>query len=350
MFGEDFLFRTADEVNIKVRLLPTEVRQALARALEADDERDSAIYAEAAKKVKSGSWLDDVPLSTRTLRFTVDKSFDRPWHHLFLETPRAGGAIGFRIWNGDSQDGGNRWIHYRGAMDKRILEKSFVPPTRDRVDEGTYSLGLATDKGAHLILRSAGGPYSGRFGIFEGPGGEWYVSKRGSEGPVQADQFLDVVKTLHVGGATRAIIPYSMEDLAKGYRMVDVEKVQSSYRPARFVAKAEERRYTLGVVYAADELDAHGDYANATELEKAAWRFARVAKVGLMHADGTQGAGQVVENYIYRGPDWEVDGQKVKSGDWLLGVVWTPESWAAIKSGSIRGYSLQGTAAKEPGQ
>ncbi len=136
-------------------------------------------------------------------------------------------------------------------------------------------------------------------------------------------------------------------------------KVAKSIELDRFaVVKAiSEQRYSLGVAYPAKltlkadnlDTDAHGESMSPDELEAAAWRFmADGAKdSGLMHKDGTDGAGKVVESYIYRGPTWKVDDQTVEAGDWLLGVLWDAPSWDAIKRGDLTGYSLQGLAARE---
>jgi hypothetical protein len=116
------------------------------------------------------------------------------------------------------------------------------------------------------------------------------------------------------------------------------------------VKAEEERRYTLTVAYPADKADVtvaadgHRDFASKAAVEDAAWNFMKSPQIGLWHADGTEGAGQVVESYIYRGADWDVGGQVVKAGDWLLGVVWTPETWALVKEGKIGGVSMQGGA------
>jgi len=125
-----------------------------------------------------------------------------------------------------------------------------------------------------------------------------------------------------------------------------------------FIAKKSDRfpqRYTLSVVYPANQVDAHGDTMTQDELEKAAWRFMSKdsvsRRVGLMHKDGTTGAGTVVESFIYRGDPWTVKDlggtkQTVNSGDWLMGIVWDPDVFAAIESGEITGLSLQGLAAR----
>jgi hypothetical protein len=117
------------------------------------------------------------------------------------------------------------------------------------------------------------------------------------------------------------------------------------------VLAVPERRYTLGLVYKANTLDAHREFMTAEDLEEAAWDYATTSReVGIFHADGTGGSGTVVESYIYRGPDWLItsaaDGSTVliKAGDWLMGVLWSLGAWALIKSGRINGLSMQGLA------
>jgi Putative phage serine protease XkdF len=118
------------------------------------------------------------------------------------------------------------------------------------------------------------------------------------------------------------------------------------------VLKADSaKRYTLSVGYPADTpdkavaRDGHLDFANAEEVEKAAWGYLRnYREVGAMHADGTEGAGELVESYIYRGPDWQTGDQVVKSGDWLIGVIWDEPTWDAIQKGELGGTSMQGGA------
>ena len=123
------------------------------------------------------------------------------------------------------------------------------------------------------------------------------------------------------------------------------------------VAKSDdERKYTLTVAYPADSpdvsraRDGFQDFASVGAVEKAAWSYMEKARnVGLMHAEGTDGAGTVVESYIYRGPDWHIQApngsdQVIKAGDWLIGIKWGQDAWNMIKSGEIGGVSMQGAA------
>lgn len=124
------------------------------------------------------------------------------------------------------------------------------------------------------------------------------------------------------------------------------------------VKSTDELRYTLTVAYPADKADtavaADGfrDFASKGAVRDAAWSYlTKSRQVGLGHKDGTDGAGEIVESFLWPGDDWTVkaaDGTEhvVKQGDWLIGTVWSPEAWDMIKSGEIGGVSMQGSAAR----
>jgi hypothetical protein len=110
------------------------------------------------------------------------------------------------------------------------------------------------------------------------------------------------------------------------------------------------QRYSLAVAYPANRSDRHMEYMRPDQVESAAWEYlAKRRDIGVAHADGTSGAGRLVESYIYRGPDWRMtaaDGREVviKSGDWLIGVLWAPAVWDLIEKGRFTGVSIQGSA------
>jgi hypothetical protein len=116
---------------------------------------------------------------------------------------------------------------------------------------------------------------------------------------------------------------------------------------------SDPQRYVLGFGYQAGPdpriakgADGGRDYFTPEELEKAAWAFMKSQRtVGINHEDGTEGAAEVTESYIWRGPDWDLgDGVVVKSGDWLIGCILDEPSWELYKSGQITGFSPQGSA------
>ena len=114
----------------------------------------------------------------------------------------------------------------------------------------------------------------------------------------------------------------------------------------------DELQYTLVCVYPADKADVavaadgHRDFASKTAVRDAAWNFLRKGgKVGLAHEDGTDGAGTIVESFLWPGDDWATkSGYVVKEGDWMAGIVWDDPSWELVKQGKIGGVSMQGSA------
>jgi len=112
-----------------------------------------------------------------------------------------------------------------------------------------------------------------------------------------------------------------------------------------------EQRYFLAVAWQAGRdpaiqrgADGRRDFATAESIERAAWRFMKSRDLGLMHQDGTLGHVELVESYIYRGPDWaQDDGTVIKAGDWLIGgIALDDQTWRDMKAGRYTGVSVQG--------
>lgn len=133
--------------------------------------------------------------------------------------------------------------------------------------------------------------------------------------------------------------------------------IMEQNKPPAPLAKGTEQRYVLGVAYQSgpDPLiktgaDGSRDYFPPDELEAAAWQFMKSREAGLFHADATNAPDildhvEVVESYIYRGPDWELPNkQVVKAGDWLIGAIVDEPTWNLVKTGKITGWSPQGVA------
>lgn len=134
------------------------------------------------------------------------------------------------------------------------------------------------------------------------------------------------------------------------------ETIETDSLGGLVVKSQDEQRYTLSVAYPANRADigraqdGFRDAAGTRAVELAAWEYlTKSPHVGLWHQEGTQGSGRVCESYIYRGPDWTIkaaDGseQLIKAGDWLMGIIWEPNSWDLVKQGLIGGVSPQGSA------
>ncbi|MFC1716895.1 XkdF-like putative serine protease domain-containing protein [Candidatus Poribacteria bacterium] len=113
----------------------------------------------------------------------------------------------------------------------------------------------------------------------------------------------------------------------------------------RVIAKSDDdERIAVGIVYEPDETDAHGDYSTEAEIRMAAWDFMENGQVFKMNHQGVPIAAKVLESYVTPA-DFTLDNEKVKKGTWLLTTrVLDDEIWSQIKSGSITGYSMAGTA------
>lgn len=120
------------------------------------------------------------------------------------------------------------------------------------------------------------------------------------------------------------------------------------------VTKAlDEERYTFGPLYTPGEVDEHGEFTKALELQRATWNYVRSGQrtIHKQH-DVTKAIGEVVEiaHWPYEHeielmlPGREVRKALMPAGTVYAGVIWTPEAWPLVKGGAITGYSMGGRA------
>ncbi|MEX0134928.1 hypothetical protein MRBLBA71_001465 [Bacillus nitratireducens] len=114
----------------------------------------------------------------------------------------------------------------------------------------------------------------------------------------------------------------------------------------------EEQKLVYGVVYepgSADNPethDSHGDFMEASDIEKSAHNFIlKYRNIDTQH-DFNAGAGEVVESYIAPA-DMEVNDETIIKGSWVLVTKATEEIWESIQKGNYTGYSLAGVAETE---
>lgn len=127
------------------------------------------------------------------------------------------------------------------------------------------------------------------------------------------------------------------------------------------VTKSEdEKRYTLGPLYAPDRKDAHGEWTDSDTLQNAVWEYVRESsdkgrRLNLQHGDfGDITVGEWVEvmawPYEHEITLKQADGTEVQqtmpAGTVYLGVVWDEAAWPEVKKGNLSGYSLGGMAVK----
>ena len=111
----------------------------------------------------------------------------------------------------------------------------------------------------------------------------------------------------------------------------------------KIIAKDAEHHFLTGIVYEPLAEDAHGNFMTEEEITKAAYYFAKSgAKIDLQHSFEPLDSATVVESWIAKA-DFDVDGQTIKKGTWLMTVELTDEKlWAAVEKGEITGFSMGG--------
>ena len=112
-----------------------------------------------------------------------------------------------------------------------------------------------------------------------------------------------------------------------------------------------EERFVFGVVLEPDVVDTQKDTYSAAEVRKAAHRFMEAhAQLGKQHAEIVTGKLKILESYVAP-VDFAVGSEVVKAGTWMLAIrVVDDELWTAVKSGSFTGFSIGGTAIRQPDQ
>lgn len=154
---------------------------------------------------------------------------------------------------------------------------------------------------------------------------------------------------------TEATFRLRIEVEPEGAPLVFSEGDKRSEMAGIVIKSNEEQRYVLMVAYASMKKDAgvaqdgFTDFGRPAVVEKACFQFMRKGcKLGMWHETGYD-PGEVVENYIYRGPTWIIKGddgteQTIEPGDWLCGMILKPEVFEMYKKGLISGASPQGKA------
>lgn len=115
-------------------------------------------------------------------------------------------------------------------------------------------------------------------------------------------------------------------------------------KEVKIITKSEDtQQLVYGIVYEPGVEDAHGDMMVAEEIEKAAHQFLKDARNMDTQHDFVSGAGEVVESYVAP-TDFEINGETIVKGSWILVTKATDEIWGQIQKGEITGYSMAGTA------
>lgn len=117
----------------------------------------------------------------------------------------------------------------------------------------------------------------------------------------------------------------------------------------------EEQKFTLGPWYIPNREDAHGEWSDADELQKALWDYVRLGNrdIRLQHNTDIV-AGEWVEAMSFPVPvtlNMKKAGGDSKevtypTGTVFLGVKWNDWAWEMVKENKITGFSIGGSAAR----
>ncbi|MFO6495020.1 MULTISPECIES: XkdF-like putative serine protease domain-containing protein [Bacillus] len=130
----------------------------------------------------------------------------------------------------------------------------------------------------------------------------------------------------------------------KRFFLTKSKQTPTFQKEVKLIAKAEdEKKLVYGVVYEPNVIDAHQDFMTAEEIQKAAHGFLKDARKIDKDHNFQGGVGEVVESYIAPA-DFEVNGETIAKGSWVLVTKACDEVWEQIKKGEITGYSMAGTA------
>lgn len=96
-------------------------------------------------------------------------------------------------------------------------------------------------------------------------------------------------------------------------------------------------------------IDRQGDVIEVDELQQAVHKFMDTSRVGgLMHRH-FDGIGTVVESLVFTNELQKAMGIDLGREGWFVGVrVDHDPTWAAVKSGKLRSFSLGGSGVREP--
>ncbi|WP_439108591.1 XkdF-like putative serine protease domain-containing protein [Bacillus thuringiensis] len=118
-------------------------------------------------------------------------------------------------------------------------------------------------------------------------------------------------------------------------------------KEVKIITKADDaQKLVYGVVYEPGTEDLHKDFMTESEIEKAAHKFMKDARNIDTQHDFAPGAGEVVQSYIAPA-EFEINGEVIQKGSWVIVTKATDEVWEKIQNGEITGYSMAGTAEVE---
>lgn len=202
----------------------------------------------------------------------------------------------------------------RAVMAQMSLEESNIPVTTETQD--FYDATLADVANAPE-------------GVMISPINEW---QGGEDSPV----FDDVYEFLRLHYANKSTI----------------DETSGNYEITK-ATNDGEKRFTLGAMYIPDLIDAHNEWTDGDELQKAVWDYVKTddRRIRLQHNREIV-AGEWVEIMAFPYeitvpmvmPNGTTTQKTYPANTVFMGVQWTEWAWELVKSGKILGYSIGGKA------
>lgn len=127
----------------------------------------------------------------------------------------------------------------------------------------------------------------------------------------------------------------------RSFLLTKSEEQPNVSRDMNILKQDESQQIAYGVVYEPLVKDAHDDYMTADEIEKAAHIFLKDYRQIDKQHDFTSQVGDVIESYIAPA-DFELGGETVTKGTWVMAVKVADEVWTGIQKGEYTGFSLAG--------
>jgi hypothetical protein len=150
----------------------------------------------------------------------------------------------------------------------------------------------------------------------------------------------------------KAVIPEWIWKEMEGFVYLDIE-TEGNSKTIMFKAD-DDKQIVYGIVYEPDEEDTQGELATAEEIEKACHEFTKGDMlIKLRHKGDAIDTAKVVETYIapvsFAIIDPWGDKQVIKKGSWIVAAhIEDVKLWKRVKDGEFNGFSMGGTAHKEP--
>lgn len=147
---------------------------------------------------------------------------------------------------------------------------------------------------------------------------------------------VHIISIVDKGANLKSIIWKSVDQSNQNYnRVIPIKKVD------------DDKKIIYGIVYSPNQIDAHGDYATADEIEKACYGFMRKSKTGSVDTQHDMD----VEKNCYVGESWIVKDNDAlfpeEVGAWAVALkIENEEIWKDVKAGKYTGISMYGTAEK----